>query len=155
MEDKHIEIIEDSYKNLPDKLKRILVDKGLENKVFTIGKKRGLHIDSLGILLSEVQDFILGITKPLALQGKLVKSLDVSYQIAGDLVADLNEEIFMPVRAELQQVHRVVKKDNSETKSFVTKKLNQTVQTTEKSSDHSVKKPLNYSKSDPYREPLD
>ncbi len=153
MEELTPELLEKYYKALPDNLRSALRDKSIENEVFTIGKKRGLHIDLLEILMSEVHFFILGATHPADFKRNISKKLDLDSMATNDLVEDLNKEIFLPIRESLQVVHGDGgEAERKAAKNFVTQKLNQTEQASEKTSDHSITRSADH---DPYREPID
>jgi hypothetical protein len=153
MEEITSETIEKHYKALPNDLREAIKDKHIEESIFAIGKKRGLHIDNLGILLIEVHNFILGITNPRDFKHQLTKSLSIDSSAADDLIDDLNREIFLPVRDSLQLIHGDGGSgERDAAKNFVTQNLNQTKQTEEKKTDHSINRAEGV---DPYREAID
>lgn len=151
------ELIEEKYKELPKDLREALSGKHVEESVFTIGKRKGLHIDKITTLLNQVRYFILGFTSPQDFKTNITRELDIPGDQAEEIVEDLNQEIFMPVRESLQAIHlrdnpTEVDPATNQAKNFINQRLNQTSGTEQKTTDYSIRREERH---DPYREPIE
>lgn len=93
------------YQKLPQVLKDAIFAEATADKVFNIGKQRGLTIDKIGEMAKEIGYVMLGITKPNEFVGNLQKALGVSKNDARAITADTNKEIFYPIREHLRGLH--------------------------------------------------
>jgi hypothetical protein len=72
-------------------------------KIQEIGKKGKLHLDQMGKLEDEVYLVMLGFADPAEFGDTLAEALGVAPAAAAALATDVVNEIFMPIRASMQE----------------------------------------------------
>lgn len=93
------------YDTLPDPVKDAIFAEATAEKMNEIGKKHNLLIDKIGILAKETGYVMLGLEHPNDFVGNLASMLGVSTSEAREIVQDINESIFKPIREHLMQIH--------------------------------------------------
>jgi hypothetical protein len=91
------------YKSMPDVVKDVLGSIENAEVMETIGKKHNLHIDQQGALVDEITLLILGMTKIGDFPNALSAELHVPDNVAQKITADVNAQIFHPLREQLRQ----------------------------------------------------
>ena len=115
------EQIKERLDNLPPHLKEVMGSTETSKTIRTISQKHKLHIDQMGILSEEIGLVMLGLTRPNEFMYKIEKRLNISSDLAKEITKEINEEIFIKIREELQNLRGFT----SETKE----ESNQTTQT--------------------------
>ncbi len=100
-----IELARKHYEGLPAILKQALFSTEIAEKMFEIGKKFGLTIEKTGIMAEETGYIMLGLTRPNELVGNLASELGTGTDQAQDIAAEINHQIFFPLREELKRTH--------------------------------------------------
>lgn len=93
------------FRELPETLQDIILSFEKVEATQSIGRKYHLHIDQIGYLANEINYIILGFTKPYELTDNIKKALNVPYDIAQEIVRDVDEQILKKIRGELQAVY--------------------------------------------------
>ena len=93
------------FKELPESLQEILLSMEVAETIQSIGSKYHLHVDQIGYLSDEISYIILGFTKPYELTDNIKRALNIPYDIAQDIVRDVDEQILKKIRGELQAVY--------------------------------------------------
>lgn len=101
-----VEDIQEKYKTLPDDIKSAITSTHVENRLHEIAKKHNLHIDQEGELMDETGLVMLGLTPPQNFVKNIMSRLHINYAKSGEIVGDINEQIFIEVRESLKRVHR-------------------------------------------------
>lgn len=99
--------IEEKYDSLPSDIKELLVTPEVASQLEQIGLKHGLSIPRQNELVDETGLVMLGFTHPNDYISKLVKKLDIIRDTARDIAADVNEEVFKPIKESLQKIHSI------------------------------------------------
>lgn len=100
-----IELARKHYEGLPAVLKQALFSTDVSEKMFEIGKKFGLTIEKTGIMAEETGYVMLGLGRPNEFVGNLAKGLQIDKDKATDMSAEINHQIFFPLREELRRAH--------------------------------------------------
>mgnify|MGYP001601968926 CR=1 FL=1 len=107
MIDRHLtsEKLEEQFLSLPKDIQNAITSNAILDVVGEIGKNRGLHIDQTGVLAEETALLMLGETRLDGFSSRMEESLGVPSNIANAIVQDLNDKIFLPIRASLMTLH--------------------------------------------------
>jgi len=98
-------IIAEHMKKLPPEVKSVITDFDWLNTLQEISSRYKLNIEQQGILGTEVTMSILGITHPDNFSHELRNSLNIGKEETENMIVDINEKIFRPVRAKLIGVY--------------------------------------------------
>lgn len=90
---------------LPEAIQDAIGSNATTDAIFAIGKKHGLHIDTLENLTDETWLVLLGVTPTAAFVGKLAARLKIPQDQAGKIAHDIDTEIFEKIRDSLKEVH--------------------------------------------------
>jgi len=116
MDDETKKIIETQLKSLPKTIQDAILNSGWEKKTHALAKKYNLHIDQEGTLVSETFLVMLGLELVRDFNQNLVTNLGISKIIASQIEGDLSEQIFKPIRTELQKVNdKIVEEESNAT----------------------------------------
>ena len=99
------EQLKERRERLPQVLRDAIFDPAVADKMYWIGKSNGLTIEQLGYAVEETGYIILGLTKPQEFVKSLKERLDVPEDIAKKIAAEINHQIFFPLREALKQTH--------------------------------------------------
>ena len=99
------EQLREIYKNLPEEIKDALDSVELLDLIEEIGKKFHLHIDQQGKISNEIGLMLFGITRPENFIDKLIKAVELTPEVAGEITKELNTKIFFPIRKSIERVH--------------------------------------------------
>jgi len=146
--------IEKRLHELPEDIHAAVMAADLDKKVQAIGAKYQLHIDQMGLLGDEILLAMLGFTELDKLGEHIQTQVTVAPDVAGKIVQDASEQIFMPIRASLVQFGETQKAPARpvpvETPKLPEEKL---LPAAEKMLTEKTVTPLY--KTDPYREPVE
>jgi len=101
------EEIQTRFQKLPPNLKDAIVDVDVSEKIFAIGESTGLTIEQIGTLAAETGYVTLGLTRPNEFVSALSKNLGISEDAAKKIAAEVNHQIFYPIREALKSAHQV------------------------------------------------
>ncbi len=104
MSDQHEELLK-RYEKLPPAVREVMFAEASADKIEELGKKYGFLIDKIGKLADEVGYFMLGMTHPRDFPRQLMRELDISESKANEIVNELNDSIFKPIRKQLADLH--------------------------------------------------
>lgn len=93
------------YDALSDVVKDVMFADASADKITAIGKEHGLLIDQVGALASEIGYFMLGMTPPQDFKKRLMAHVGVESTVAEEIIKELNESIFIPIRKHLAEIH--------------------------------------------------
>lgn len=99
------EQITEKYNSLPKDVRSAIESAEVSKKVSALAQKYKLHIDMADELSDEVGLVMLGLTHPQDFMGNLKRRLEIPEDMARDLVADINEQIFSPIKESLKKIH--------------------------------------------------
>lgn len=85
-------------------LDKLLQSNTFVDEIIKIGEKFDLHIDQVGGLDTETREVLLGTKKKEDFAKNIMEHIEVSENIANDLVKEVNDTIFLKIRELLQQV---------------------------------------------------
>ncbi|MFA5841518.1 MAG: hypothetical protein WC835_00970 [Candidatus Paceibacterota bacterium] len=97
--------IEGKFRSLPKDVRDAITSADVDLKVTELAGKYRLHIDKAEELSDETGLVMLGLTKPQDYLKNLKQRLELPEDMARDLVTDVNEQIFKPIRESLKQIH--------------------------------------------------
>ncbi len=101
------ETLKTQYQKLPQALKEAIVSVEVADKMFELGKKYGLTIEKTGFLAEETGYVMLGLLKPSEFVGEIAKRLEIDGDKAKKIAAEVNHQIFFPIREMLKSAHQV------------------------------------------------
>ncbi|MFA6536408.1 MAG: hypothetical protein WCT25_03175 [Candidatus Paceibacterota bacterium] len=92
------------YKTLPKDVQEAMFSVDSANAVQKIGKDNGLMIDKMGTLGQMVGLVMLGVIKSVSFAKEIEHELGVNSTTAQKIVAQVNEQIFLPIRESLRKI---------------------------------------------------
>lgn len=98
--------IETRYQKLPDALKDAMFSADVSEIVLQIGKKYGLAIDKIGFLADEIGYIIVGLAHPNEFSQNLARALGTNENKTREIAAEVNHQIFFPLREALKKNHQ-------------------------------------------------
>jgi hypothetical protein len=105
--DKEKQQIIDAYNKLPNDIQEAIKSVGFGHSVQEIGKKYKLHIDQLGELEDETTLVMLGVVHPMDFLSDIKFRLEIDDKKTNDIVHDINEQIFKPIKNSLMGIHKI------------------------------------------------
>lgn len=90
---------------LPTELQEVITSSDYQTKLFEIAKKYKLTYDKLGQLELETTMVLLGMTPPDEFKLDISEQLKVDDATINNIVKDLNDQIFTPIRQQLMGVY--------------------------------------------------
>lgn len=106
-------IIKERMEKLPDSIRSVLANPGLNEKIMSIGKKNGLDPEQLGILQIETYLVLLGLVHIDDYPDELKNSLKIEDLKLNGVLNDINAEILNPIREKLKEMYET-DEDNEE-----------------------------------------
>ena len=93
------------YKSLPLDIREVIASVEYMDSVQAIGKKYKLLIDKVGVLSEETGFVLMGITLSKDFAKNIRERLEVSEDVAINIVKEINEQIFSVVRESLKKIY--------------------------------------------------
>lgn len=93
------------FQTLPEELQEAILSLDYNDITDEISKKYTLHIDQKANLIDETRDVLFGITDPMAFVDNVTKKLNIDRNTAAQIVVEVNQKIFVPVKDALRQIH--------------------------------------------------
>lgn len=90
---------------LPTELQQVITSSDYQTKLFEIAKKHKLTYDKLGQLELETTMVLLGMTPPDEFKLDISEQLKLDDATLNNIVKDLNDQIFIPIRQQLMGVY--------------------------------------------------
>lgn len=107
------ENFDELFRKLPEDLQSAIVSVDSFEKIQALGKKYKLHIDKVALLGDETGLVMFGITHPKDFMDNLKRRLEMPEETARELVADINEQIFGPIRGSMKKMSDEQKETNN------------------------------------------
>lgn len=96
------QIIE-AYKNLPPPVREFLADPDQLARVLTnIKNAHNLHVDMIGLVNESIGHLLLGLVSPSEFRD-ILKLAGIPEGVVNDIIKEINEKIFVPLREELRR----------------------------------------------------
>ena len=108
------EKLELAFENLPDDVRQAMGSLDTTRVIQNLGHKYNLHTDKVGELAEEVGLFMLGLSRPADLLINIKNRLNVPLETAGNIVKDVNIQLFFPIRESLKKIHHPEERTNYE-----------------------------------------
>ncbi|MEK7614155.1 MAG: hypothetical protein AAB428_00610 [Patescibacteria group bacterium] len=99
--------VEEKYKTLPEDVRKAITSVEVSAKITGLAEKYRLHIDKADELSDETGLVMLGLTHPRDYLNNLKKRLEIPEDLAREIVADINNQIFLPIRQSLKKIHNM------------------------------------------------
>lgn len=99
------EILEKRLKSLPSHIQEIVTSEQIERLVMQIGRSHYLSRDKVQILQQMVALVLLGVMNLRDLKQEMSEKLFLNYAHTVALAHELDEEIFNPIRGDLEQIY--------------------------------------------------
>lgn len=99
--------IDEQYQKLPLALREAAYGSDIANKIYEIGQKFALTIEEMGFLAEEATYVILGLVRPENFARQLEERLKTDDEEAAEIVKEINQQIFLPLREALKLAHNV------------------------------------------------
>ncbi len=105
------EILEKRLKSLPSHIQEITTSEQVERLVMQIGRSHYLSRDKVQILQQMVALVLLGIMNLRDLKNELSEKLFLNYTHTVALAHELDEEVFNPIRGDLEQIYTPIEEE--------------------------------------------
>ncbi len=103
-----------AYDSAPAPIRQTFSSDDTTRIIIDLQSRHKLHVDSTGVLGKQVGYLLLGLITPMEFLGGLVEA-GVSAEAAKDIVSEVNERIFIPLRAKMQGVQPTTRPGQSST----------------------------------------
>lgn len=107
-----------AFDALPDVVKEAIVDIPIPQIVKSIGEKYNLHVDVTGTIYNEINLITIGLRDRDVLRTKLLSSANFPKDHIDDVMHDINEEIFNPLREAVISYREIEDEVMSESKEY-------------------------------------
>lgn len=111
------QIIKKQLNTLPSDIKKAILSVDLREKLKMIAEKNNFHIDQAGNLENETMFVMLGLESPDNYENNIKREMRISEEQAKLITADINKEIFLPIRESLREMHKEELKDEEQEKN--------------------------------------
>lgn len=95
----------EKFENLPDDVQKAFLSIDTYDTIKKIVDKFKLHVDQSGQLSEEIGFVMLGVTRPENFLFNIQQKLGISTEVAGEIVKDINTDIFFPIRSSLEALN--------------------------------------------------
>lgn len=95
----------EKFENLPEEIQEAFLSIDTFNTIKKITDNHKLHIDQSGLLSEQIGFVMLGVTKPENFLSNIQEKLNITPEIAGEIVKEINTEIFFPIRTSLEKLN--------------------------------------------------
>lgn len=99
--------LKEKFQNLPEDIQDAISSVSVGNTMEDVGEKHHLHLDQINELYDETGLVMLGLTHPKDYIKNLQNRLVIDFDFAKKIAADINEQIFRPIRESLKKVHNI------------------------------------------------
>src|SRR3989338_782676 len=108
------ERLQEKFESLPDDVKGAITSTNIDEVLQEIGQKYKIHLDKLEDLSDETGLVMLGLTHPKNYLSHLKGRLEIPEDLAREMVAEVNEKIFKPIKDSLLKIHNIEENDVDE-----------------------------------------
>lgn len=108
------EQIKSFFEKLPKDVQTAVSSVEVASGLQKVGEKYKLHVDKIDELFDETTLVMLGLTHPKDYLNNLKRRLEIPENLAREMVNDVNEQIFKPIRGSLMKIHEVSKEKEAE-----------------------------------------
>lgn len=98
MDENTIKIIRERFDALPESIQELILSSNYQNTLIEIGKKYQLNVEQLGMLEQETTLVMMGLTPTQDFKNELVHELKIDNIKGNQIVTEINEKIFLPIR---------------------------------------------------------
>ena len=98
MDENTKKIIKERFDSLPENIQELIMSSNYENTLIDIGKKYQLNVEQMGILERETTLVIMGLSPTKDFEIELTRELSVDKIKGNQIVAEINEKIFLAIR---------------------------------------------------------
>ena len=98
------EEIEKKFAELPADIQSFVFSADMEAALQEVGTKNQLHVDQAGALETETVDTMTGLESSESFAERIMDSLEVDEKKAAAIVEDVNNLLFLKIRASMQKV---------------------------------------------------
>lgn len=112
----------EQYQDIPEKIQELLFSVDHAEAIEKIGEKHHLHLDQLDILSQEIGLILLGLERPENFLTKIRTEINIPIEVAGEIVKDVNTEIFFPIRESLREIDEKRRKEEGITGAYTQEK---------------------------------
>ncbi len=95
--------IEERMAELPEDIRAAILASDFEEKIRAIGAKQNLHVDQTGTLGDAAMLIMLGFSPHETFESTIAANLNVPLDKARELAADINTQIFLPIRESMKK----------------------------------------------------
>lgn len=106
--------IEKAFSALPDDLYEAMYQVDVNNTIFAIGKKHGVHIDKQEFLKGNILFVLLGLEKASDFAYNIKGKLGLSTEAESKLISEINESVFRAVREKFKDIRSGKGEDDQE-----------------------------------------
>ena len=103
MDDKTQQQLKELFERLPKPIQRAITSVDIQKKLREAADNRKLHLDQWETVENEVLSTLFGLTPIEDLEKNIKTKVGVSAETAADLVGDISEIVFEPIREELER----------------------------------------------------
>jgi len=103
MDDKTQQQLKELFERLPKPIQRAITSVDIQKKLREAADNRKLHLDQWETVENEVLSTLFGLTPIEDLEKNIKTKVGVSAETAADLVGDISEIVFAPIREELER----------------------------------------------------
>ena len=93
------------YEKLPQELKEAVFSAEVAEHIATACERN--NVQEMSQVAAAVGDVLMGVTKPSDFQQVLQKEVGLKLSVAQAVAQELNRFVFYPVKAQLEEIHRV------------------------------------------------
>jgi hypothetical protein len=93
------------FDNLPDEVQEAFLSIDTYDAIKAVADKHHLHLDQAGQLSEQIGFVILGILRPENFLSAVQQTLNLSIGTAGEIVKEVNDKVFFPIRHSLEQLN--------------------------------------------------
>ena len=93
------------YEKLPQELKEAVFSNEVAEHIATACERN--NVQEMSQVAAAVGDVLMGVTKPSDFQQALQKEVGLQLSVAQAVAQELNRFVFYPVKAQLEDIHRV------------------------------------------------
>ena len=100
------EQIKEKYDSLPEDIKKAVTSVDTTDALIEIGEKYKLHVDKMGELLDETTLVMVGLESTKNFVNEIRNRLEISQDLAENIVKDVNNKILLKVRESLKKIYK-------------------------------------------------
>ena len=111
MDENTKKIIQEKFDALPESIREMIMSSHYEDTLITVGQKNNLNVNQMGILERETTLVMMGLTNPKDFETDIVRELNIEKTKGAQIVAEINEKIFLKIRTLLKLMNTPIGED--------------------------------------------